>query len=72
MPKIEVERKTASPRMISEVYDLSVGHLANMRSKKIGPRFFRIGHKVLYLVSEFEEWIMQHPVHTIDSLKKER
>jgi hypothetical protein len=40
---------------------------ANNRSKKMGCRYFKVGRKVLYLVSDIEDWIKRNPVLTKDS-----
>jgi hypothetical protein len=69
--KIE-ERRTMTPQIAAERYGLSVGTLANDRYNKHGPRYFRCGRKVLYLVDEFEAWLLRNPVMTIDSLPDEK
>jgi predicted DNA-binding transcriptional regulator AlpA len=63
-----MEKKALTPREAAERYALSAGTLANMRYKKIGPRYYRVGRKVLYMVSDLEEWITRNPVLTMDSL----
>jgi hypothetical protein len=62
-------KKALSPKIAAEIYGLSEGTLANFRCKKIGPKYYRVGRKVLYLVSDFEEWITKHPVLTSESLQ---
>ena len=36
---------------------LSVKTLANMRSDGTGPKYLKVGSKVLYRVSDLEDWI---------------
>lgn len=62
------EKKALTPKDAARLYGLSVGTLANLRCRKEGPRYYRVGRKVLYLVSDIEEWITRNPVQTIDSL----
>ena len=45
------------------------GSLANMRWKKIGPKFYKIGKKVVYRPEDIEAFLFQNPVQTIDSIK---
>lgn len=61
-------RKAVTPQEASEIYPLSVGTLANERYHKRGPKYFRCGRKVLYLVEDLEAWLFRNPVLTIDSI----
>ena len=61
-------KRTATPQEVSEMYGLSVGTLANMRTAKKGPKYYKFGRKVLYDLAEFEAFIKSHPVLTIDDL----
>jgi len=63
-----MEKLFGSPREISILFGLNVGSLANMRSLKKGPRFFKSGRKVVYRLSDVETWITENPVLTFDSL----
>jgi hypothetical protein len=45
----------------------SVGTLANWRSDRIGPRFFKIGRKVAYRAEDIEAYLLKEPVLTRDS-----
>lgn len=47
---------------------LSIGSLANQRSKKIGCRYFKVNKKVLYRRSDLEAWLGSQPVLTSDSV----
>jgi hypothetical protein len=64
------EKKTISPETAAALYDLSPGTLANMRSRGIGPKFYKVGsgRKVLYKVDDFEAWLTSSPVMTKDSI----
>ena len=63
----QLRKKALSPFEASQVYGFSEGTLANLRCRKQGPRFYKVGRKVLYLVSDFEAWVCQNPVLTADS-----
>ncbi len=56
-----------SPKTLAEMYEIDEGTLANYRSQKIGPKFYKIGRKVLYFLSDVEEWARKEPVLTKDS-----
>lgn len=64
------EKKTITPETAAELYDLSRGSLANLRSAGKGCKFYRVagGRKVLYRVDEFEAWLTSSPVMTKDSI----
>lgn len=47
---------------------LNRGTLANMRSRREGPKFYRVGRKVVYLLDDIEQWLTSQPVLTRDSL----
>jgi len=47
----------------------SEGVLANWRNRKIGPRYYKIGRKVVYRPEDIEAFLFQNPVQTIDSVR---
>lgn len=59
-------KRTISPAELEEVYSIPVGTAANLRCAKKGPRFFKLGKKVLYRVEDVEQWLAEHVVLTID------
>ena len=65
------KQKTASKRALTPkecevIYGLNVGTLANMRVKKVGPRYIKLGKKVLYLAEDIEGLMAEHIVLTRD------
>jgi hypothetical protein len=67
--KKDLQKKTISPETAAELYDLSPGTLANLRSQGKGPKFFKVGkRKVIYRVDDFEAWLTSAPVMTKDSI----
>ncbi len=42
--------------------------MANWRSLKIGPRYFKVNNSVYYKISDLEEYFGRHPIKTIDSI----
>jgi hypothetical protein len=57
-------KKAYSPFEVSQAYGIPEGTLANLRMKKQGPRYFRVGRRVLYLSEDLEAWIKANPVQT--------
>lgn len=55
---------------VAALYPIAIGTLANMRSRRVGPKFYKLpgGRKVVYKASEVEEWLTREPVLTTDSL----
>ena len=47
----------------------SQGSLANLRLQKRGPRFFKVGRKVVYRVEDIEAYLFAAPVLTRDSVE---
>lgn len=66
--KTGTPKKTISPKEASVTYGFCEGTLANLRYRKQGPKFYRVGRKVLYLAEDFERWVLSNPVLTKDSL----
>ena len=67
MKKTDIKRRALSPDQLYAAYGLNVGTMANLRNKNQGPKYFKVGKKVVYFVEDIEAWIRQHPVLTQDS-----
>ncbi|MBN1664008.1 MAG: DNA-binding protein [Deltaproteobacteria bacterium] len=61
------ERIALSPRSAAAAVNVAEGSLANLRVKRQGPRFFKVGRRVLYLPSDLIAWVTANPVLTKDS-----
>ena len=62
------EKKVYQPPDVQAAYGVPTGTLANLRSKRRGPRFYRVGRKIYYMQEDLERWIRSNPVETIDSV----
>lgn len=62
-------KKAITADEASVLYGINKGTLANMRSKKRGPKYYKVGRKIVYKVQDFEQWFFSNPVMTIDSLR---
>jgi hypothetical protein len=62
------EKISFDPRYAEDHYSVDAGHLANLRSRKEGPKFYRRGRRVYYKRDEFERWLFECPVQTKDSV----
>ena len=67
-----MQKKTLTPGDVSEMYRIPVGSLANMRCKKIGPRYYKVGRRVRYFVEDIERWVKSEPVLTRDCIEEIR
>lgn len=47
---------------------ISAGHLANLRSRGVGPAFYRKGRRVFYSVSEFDAWRSSRRVGLVERI----
>ncbi len=52
----------------AKLFSIAPGTLANWRSAKRGPKFYKAKRKVLYKLSELEDFFTANPVLTIDSV----
>jgi hypothetical protein len=64
-------RRTAKTGEICMIYGLNPGTLANLRSQKKGPRYYKQNRTVFYFLEDIETWLRQNPFETIDSVKEE-
>lgn len=67
--KAAAHRVTIDPDEAVAIYGVNKGTLANLRNKKKGPPYFRLGRKVLYKVTDFEKWLFSTPVKTMESVE---
>jgi hypothetical protein len=66
MSENKMQQVSVTPEQAAKMYGLGAGTLANMRSQKKGPRFYKVGKKVLYRIEDLERWLFDEPVMTID------
>jgi hypothetical protein len=70
MGKKGLEARMVSPNEAALIFSVSLGTLGNWRSAKRGPRFFKVGHKVLYKLADLEDFFTANPVLTFDCLPR--
>ncbi len=64
-------RKAAGgPELVSEIYGIPAGTLANLRCQGRGPKFYRRGRRVIYFFTDVETWLTSEPCQTLDSIQK--
>jgi hypothetical protein len=61
---MKTEKQGFSAKEVEEIYGASEGHLANMRCRLEGPKFYRVGRKILYFREDLEAYFRQQPVLT--------
>jgi hypothetical protein len=71
VPKKVVKPVMVSPALAGMMFSTSPGTLGNLRSQRKGPKFYKVGHKVLYSMADLEEYFCANPVVTLDSLGQE-
>jgi excisionase family DNA binding protein len=52
-----------------ERFGIPKGTLNNLRSARKGPRYYKVGKRILYRVDDFQKWIFSNPVLTTDHIK---
>ena len=61
-------RKSITPEVASQIYGVNVGTLANLRSQRRGPKYYKVGRRVVYKVEDFEKWLTSEPVLTHEDI----
>ena len=63
--------KALSPKDVVKYYPAmgSEGHLANLRCQGRGPKYYRVGRKIIYKPEDVEAFLFSSPVLTQDSLE---
>jgi len=69
--KYESRKRFITPKSAAQTFGFCEGTLANLRSKKLGCKYYKVNRKILYDFSEFESWIKRNPVMTMDSVAQE-
>lgn len=63
-----------TPKDVTRVYPAltrSEAVLANLRSKRRGPKFYKVGKKIVYRRMDIEAYLFSNPVLTMDSLESQ-
>ena len=56
-----------TPQQLGKYVDgINVDHLANLRSQKRGPKFYKRDRRVYYRIDDVLLWVSENPVLTID------
>lgn len=66
---MQQELRALSPKEAITYYPAlgTLGHLANLRCQRRGPRFFKAGKSVVYKPADIEAFLFKSPILTIDS-----
>jgi predicted DNA-binding transcriptional regulator AlpA len=69
----EFEKRSITPAELEAIYGIPRGSLANMRWAKKGPKYYKAGaRRVIYMVSDVENWLSRNPVLTSESMGSQR
>lgn len=70
--KKEFEFKTGkiagTPKEVEKAFGLDAGTLANLRTECKGPRYRKVGRKIIYIFKDVQEWLDQYVIQTRDSI----
>ena len=58
-----------SANEVERVYGVPRGSLANLRCRREGAKYFTVGKKIYYRISDFEAWFFGSPVLTKDAVR---
>jgi hypothetical protein len=66
--EVKIAKIAGSPDEVEKAFGLNTGTLANLRHQCKGPRYRKVGNKVLYVFSDVQEWLNQFVVQTSESI----
>lgn len=64
--KIGITREAFSSTELQQTFGLNPATLATLRCQKRGPRFYRVGCKVVYFREDVIAWLQSDPGEIID------
>lgn len=67
--RVAISRKSLSAGDVEAIYGVPRGTLANLRSRREGAVFHRVGKKIYYKIDDFERWFVAEPVLTKDVVR---
>lgn len=50
------------PNEVQDLFSIPKGTLSNWRSRKMGPRFYKLSRKILYRLEDLQEFFMKNPI----------
>ncbi len=56
-----IAREAFSSKELKAAFSLNPGTLANLRSRGEGPKYYRVGRKILYLKTDIMAWLRSNP-----------
>ena len=68
--RINSLEKAIDTKQAEARYNIPKGTLANLRSRRQGSKFFKVGSKIYYRITDFENWFFKQPVLTKDSIEE--
>ena len=68
MSNVINEKIAGTPKEVERIFGLDAGTLANLRSDCKGPKYRKIGRKIIYVFKDVQEWIDQYTVQTIETI----
>jgi len=63
---MDVGKKFLVTREAADRMGIAAGTLNNMAWRRVGPKFFKVGRKRIYDVSDVDSFVQQNPVLTAD------
>jgi hypothetical protein len=64
------EARVLTPEVVSRLYSIPKGSLANWRTQSTGPKWYKRGRRIFYRREDIESWLFSEPHLTKDSLDR--
>lgn len=68
MNKPITEKIAGTPIEVEKAFGLDAGTLANLRSDCKGPKYRKVGRKIIYMFKDVQDWLDQYIVQTRDTI----
>lgn len=69
-PPDDLKAVALTPKDCEFIYGLNIGTLCNVRHRGEGPKYHKLGKKVLYRVEDIERWLNENVVLTRDQMSR--
>ena len=66
--ELNLSKFSGTPEDVEKIFGLNAGTLKNLRCQRKGPKYRKIGRKVIYVYNDVREWMDRYIVQTTESI----
>jgi len=64
------DARVLTPEVVTRLYSIPKGSLANWRTQGIGPKWYKRNRRIFYRKEDLESWLFSEPHLTTDSIER--